>query len=91
MQDQVPAQGYQAPPQVPNDPQMGDFTLEEFRASMILLDQSLIAQYIREVVDPTNPIGEMNAYRIIEFFIMNPLEFSGFKLEEDPNGFINKA
>ena len=38
-----------------------------------------------------NPIGGLCAYRIIEFLKMNPLEFTGSKVEEDPNGFIDEV
>ena len=40
---------------------------------------------------PENPIGGMGASRVIEFLRMNPTEFNGSKVEEDPNGFINEA
>ena len=37
------------------------------------------------------PIGGMSAYRIKEFLRMNNPKFSGSKVEEEPNGFINEV
>ena len=49
----------------------------------------MASQANREAV--ANPINEMGAYTIREFLRMNPLEFSGSKVEEDPNGFIDEV
>ena len=70
---------------------MVNVTLEQFRASMNLLVQALTAQANGEVVAPPNPIRGMSAYSIREFLRMNPPEFSGSKVEEDPNGFIDEV
>lgn len=56
---------------------------------MNMLAQTLIAQSNREVV--ANPIGWTNAYRIREFLRIIPLEYSGSKVEKDPNGFIGEV
>jgi len=79
------------PPQVPIDPPIGNVTLAKFRTSMNLLAQALTAQANRDVAAPANPIGGMGAYRIREFLRMNPPDFSGSKVEEDPNGFIDEV
>ena len=68
---------------------MDNVTLEEFRTSMNLLARALMAQANSEAVE--NSIGGICAYRITEFLRMNPLEFSGSKVEEDPNGFIKEV
>ena len=56
---------------------------------MNLLARALMAQANSEAVE--NSIGGICAYRITEFLRMNPLEFSGSKVEEDPNGFIKEV
>ncbi|XP_049391638.1 uncharacterized protein LOC125856116 [Solanum stenotomum] len=50
-----------------------------------------MVQAIREVVALANPIRGMSAYRIREFLRMNPPDFSGSKVEEDPNRFIGEV
>ena len=48
MQGHVPPQVQeQFPPQVPNDPPIGNAIFEEFRASMNLLSQALMDKAIR--------------------------------------------
>ena len=44
----------QVPSQVPNDPPIGNAIFEEFRASMTLLVQSLLAKDNREELDLAN-------------------------------------
>ena len=77
------------PLQAPNEPPIGNATLAKLRASMKLLDQALTEQANREVVAPENPIGGMCAIRVEKLLRMNPPEFYGSKVEEDPNGFID--
>ncbi|XP_049359570.1 uncharacterized protein LOC125824260 [Solanum verrucosum] len=50
-----------------------------------------MTQVNREVVAPANPISGMGVARIREFLRMNTLEFSGSKVEEDPNRFIEEV
>ena len=59
--------------------------------SMNLLAQALTAQSNREVVATENPIGGMGAQKIRELLRINPPEFSAYKVEEDPNRFINEV
>ncbi|WMV33244.1 hypothetical protein MTR67_026629 [Solanum verrucosum] len=58
---------------------------------MQLLAQALMVQDNREVVAPANPLRGMGSSRVREFFRKNPSEFSGSKVEEDPNGFIEEV
>ena len=83
---EIPPQGEQVPPPVPNDTQLWNFTLPEFTTSIIFFAQALIAQANREMMQ--NLIGRISAYMIREFLRMNPVEFSVSKVEEDANGFI---
>ncbi len=48
-------------------------------------------QLNRSIVAPTNPIRGMDNSRVREFLRINLLEFDGSKVEEDPNGFIEKV
>ena len=84
MQDQVP-------PYVPNDPPIGNASLEEFGASMTLLDQASTAQDNKGDFAPANPIGGMGSTRVMEFLRMNPPEVYISKVEEEPNGFIDEV
>ncbi|XP_049399690.1 uncharacterized protein LOC125863705 [Solanum stenotomum] len=45
----------------------------------------------RDVVAPANPIRGMDTSRVREVLKMNPPEFYGSKVEEDPNGFIEEV
>ena len=42
-------------------------------------------------MDPTIPIEGMGAYKVREFLKMNSPKFSGSKVEEDLNGFIDEV
>ena len=61
---------------------------EEFRAFMTLLSQALMTQVNREEVASANPVRGMGATKVREFLRINPPEFYGSKIDEDPNGFI---
>ena len=50
-----------------------------------------MTQINREVVSPSNRIRGICTYRIREFLRMNPPQFSGSKVEEELNGFIDKV
>lgn len=89
VQGHVPLQVQkQVPPQVTNDPEIGNAMFEELRASMSLLDQVLTAQANRGEVASANPVRGMGATKVREFLRINPPEFYGSKIDEDPNGFI---
>ena len=79
----------QVPPQVTKDPPIWNAILEEFRASMTLLDQALMAQANIGEVAPANPIGGMSATRVREFLRINPPEFYVSKLDEYLKWFIS--
>lgn len=86
---EVPPQGNQVPPQIPNNPEVGGFYLKEFRTSMNFLAQALMTQANMEVV--ANPAAGMSAYRIRDFLSMNPQEFRDSKGEKDPNRLIDEV
>ena len=81
----------QLPPQVPNDPPIGNALFEEFWASTIFLAQALTTQANRGEVASVNPIGGISSTRVREFLKMSPPEFYGSKVDEDPNGFIDEV
>ncbi|WMV54175.1 hypothetical protein MTR67_047560 [Solanum verrucosum] len=53
--------------------------------------QTIMDQINREMVAPTNPIRGMAVSRVREFLRMNPPKFSGSKMEEGLNGFIEEV
>ncbi|XP_049372489.1 uncharacterized protein LOC125837398 [Solanum verrucosum] len=90
MDQKVPHQvPHQAPRQALIDPMGENVTHVEFRSTMKLLAQALAMQANREVVALANPIREITASRMRELFRMNPQEFYGSKMGEDPNRFID--
>ncbi|WMV08907.1 hypothetical protein MTR67_002292 [Solanum verrucosum] len=58
---------------------------------MQLFAQALTAQANREVVAPANPIRGIATSIVREFLRMNPPEFYGSKVEEDPQGFVDEV
>ena len=68
---------------------MENVTLEEFTTSTNLLAQALTVQTNRDVV--ASLVGGMSSYRITKFLRMNPSKYSGSKVEEYSNGFIDEV
>lgn len=64
---------------------------EEFRAFMTLLSQALMTQVNREEVASANPTGGMVPNRVMEFLRINPSEFYGLKIDEDPNALLMRC
>uniref|UniRef100_M1DR08 Gag-pol polyprotein n=1 Tax=Solanum tuberosum TaxID=4113 RepID=M1DR08_SOLTU len=75
-------------PLTPIGPLDGHVTHVEFWATFQVLAQAMIAQNNREVLAPINPNVNMITVRVQNFTRMNPLEFHGSKVDDDPQKFI---
>ncbi|KAK4706297.1 hypothetical protein R3W88_034143 [Solanum pinnatisectum] len=78
-------------PQVHIDPLAEQSTKDEFQAAFHALAHTMTSQANREVVAPMNPRVGTPATRVRDFTRMNPLEFHGSKVLEDPQDFIDEA
>ncbi|WMV19776.1 hypothetical protein MTR67_013161 [Solanum verrucosum] len=78
-------------PQALIDPLEENITNVETKPAFQLLDQAMTAQANRDVVAPVNPNVGTASSRMRDFIKMNPSEFYGFKVEEDPQEFIDEV
>uniref|UniRef100_M1DII5 Polyprotein n=1 Tax=Solanum tuberosum TaxID=4113 RepID=M1DII5_SOLTU len=81
----------QEAPQVPANPLAGQVTNAELRSAFQVLAQAMTIQANREVVVSVNPNVGTSATRVRDFTIINPPEFHGSKVEEDPQGFTDEV
>ncbi|WMV49842.1 hypothetical protein MTR67_043227 [Solanum verrucosum] len=78
-------------PQVSIDALAEKVTHVEFRATFQVLAQVVTTQENREFVAPVKQNVGTAAMRIRDFSMMNPPEFHGSKIDEDPQDFIDKV
>ncbi|WMV50964.1 hypothetical protein MTR67_044349 [Solanum verrucosum] len=76
-------------PQILVDPLAEQVTNDEFQAAFHALFQAMTAQANREVVDLVNPRVDTVTTRVRDFTSINPSEFHGSKVEEDPQEIID--
>ncbi|WMV50296.1 hypothetical protein MTR67_043681 [Solanum verrucosum] len=73
------------------DPLAEQVTNTEERDALQVLARAMTAQANREVMVPVNPNVCTTASKIWDFTRMNPLEFYGSTVEEDPQMFIHEV
>ncbi|WMV50501.1 hypothetical protein MTR67_043886 [Solanum verrucosum] len=88
--ERVAPQVSQEAPQVPANPLAEHVTNAKFQANYQVLAQALTTQANREVMVPVNPYVGTTTSRVRELTRMNPLEFHGSKVEENPQEFIGE-
>ncbi|XP_049372827.1 uncharacterized protein LOC125837798 [Solanum verrucosum] len=81
----------QEAPLVLADPLAEQVTNVEFRAVFQVLAQATTTQVNREVVVTMNSVLGTTTTRVREFTRINPLEFHGSTVEEDPQEFIDEV
>ncbi|WMV37708.1 hypothetical protein MTR67_031093 [Solanum verrucosum] len=81
----------EAPPQANkaliNPPTMSDV---EVRSTLLMLAQAMMVQANRDVGTHVNPNINFAASRLRDFSRMNPPEFLGSKVGEDPQEFVDE-
>ena len=71
-------------PQALVDPFVENVTHGDFSFTIQLLTQVMTSQFNRKVNSPMNTHVNFASSRVSGFSRINPLEFYGFKLKEDP-------
>ncbi|KAG5631571.1 hypothetical protein H5410_003288 [Solanum commersonii] len=78
----------EALPQAPINPLTEQVTNAQFRAAFHVLAQAVTAKANWEVAILVNPNVGTTASKVRDFTRLNPLDFYGSKVEEDPEEFI---
>ena len=80
-----------APPSILEDPLNEHVSHPEFRVAFTTLANLVVSQNEHPTSILANPVANTTTARIWDFTQMNPPQFPGFNLEEDPQEFLDQV